>query len=172
MKALLVIDMLNDFILDDGRLTNGENGKKIISFSQEKIREYRDRGDKIIYICDRHEEDDKEFQMFPKHCVVGTKGSEIIKELVPKEGDKVIYKRRYSGFFGTELDLYLREKDIREISIIGVCTNICVLYTTADARNLSYIVNIYEDGVASFNMEAHKFALGEMASTLGANIIR
>ncbi len=171
MKALLVIDMLNDFILDDGKLTNGENGKKIIKFSKEKIKEYREAGHKIIYICDNHEEDDKEFDMFPKHCVMGTKGSEIIDELKAEKGDKIIYKRRYSSFFGTELDLYLREKDIKEISIIGVCTNICVLYTTADARNLGYRVNVYENGVASFNSEGHRFALEEMKSTLGANIL-
>lgn len=172
MKALLVIDMLNDFILADGKLTNGENGQKIVGFCRETIEKHRANGDEIIYICDKHEEDDKEFLMFPKHCVVGSGGSEIIEELKPLEGDKIIPKRRYSGFFATELDLYLREKGISEISIVGVCTNICVLYTTADARNFGYEVNVYERGVASFNMEAHEFALKEIGSTLGARLIK
>lgn len=172
MKALLVIDMLNDFILDDGKLTNGQAGQDIVDFCRQKIDEYRQEGHKIVFICDNHEEDDKEFDMFPKHCVAGSPGSQVIDALDRRPEDKLIYKRRYSAFFGTELDLYLREKVISELSIVGVCTNICVLYTTADARNLVYDVNIYEKGVASFDKEAHDFALKEMGTTLGARIIK
>ena len=171
MKALLVIDMLEDFIDEKGLLTTGEAGTAIIDFIKEKITEYRKGGNPIIYICDNHETDDKEFDMFPSHCVSGTKGSEIISELQPEKGDKIIKKRRYSSFFGTDLDLYLREKKIREMSLVGVCTNICVLYTAADARNLSYDVNIYEAGVASFDKKAHEFALKEMKTTLGCNVL-
>ena len=96
----------------------------------------------IIYICDNHEEDDREFDMFPPHCIAGTEGSQIIQQLQVKDGDKIIKKRRYSAFYGTDLDLYLREKGIEEIYLVGVCTNICVLYTAADARNLGYVMYI------------------------------
>lgn len=171
MKALLVIDMLNDFIEEGGALETGQAGRDIVPFIKSKIDEYREKGYPIIYICDNHEVDDKEFQMFPAHCVKETKGSEIIKDLDAKENDKKIYKRRYSAFFGTDLDLYLREKDIKEISLVGVCTNICLLYTSADARNIDYNVNIYKDGVASFDMEAHNFALKEMSTTLGCMVL-
>ncbi len=54
-------------------------------------------------------------------------------------------------FFGTDLDLYLREKGVDEIHLVGVNTNICVLYTAADGRNINYRVIIYEQGVASFD---------------------
>lgn len=171
MKALLVIDMLDDFIRKGGALETGSAGRGIVSFVREKIDEYRESAYPIIYICDRHEIDDREFDMFPPHCVRGTEGSEIIDDLEVLDSDKIICKRRYSAFFGTELDLYLREKDIREISIVGVCTNICVLYTSADGRNLAYKVNVYKDGVASFDQEAHDFALKEIETTLGCNIL-
>jgi len=171
MKALLVIDMLEDFIDKEGALTTGPAGEEIVDFIQGKIQEFREKEHPIIYICDNHEIDDKEFQMFPTHCVAGTSGSEIIKALEPKDEDKIIKKRRYSSFFGTDLDLYLRENKIDEIYLVGVCTNICVLYTAADARNLAYKVNIYKDGVASFDNDAHNFALKEMGTTLGCNII-
>ena len=171
MKALLVIDMLEDFIDEEGRLTTGPAGKKIVEFIQEKTDEFRKKGYPIIYICDNHEEDDREFDMFPPHCIAGTEGSQIIQQLEVKDGDKIIKKRRYSAFYGTDLDLYLREKGIEEIYLVGVCTNICVLYTAADARNLGYKVNVYRDGVASFDEEAHECALKEMESTLGCNII-
>ena len=171
MKALLVIDMLEDFIDKKGTLTTGPAGADIVDFIKEKIQKFRTENYPIIYICDNHEIDDKEFDMFPPHCIAGTKGSEIIEQLEPKKEDIIIRKRRYSAFFGTDLDLYLREKRINEIYMVGVCTNICVLYTAADARNLDYKVNIYEDGVASFDEEAHNFALKELKTTLGCTIL-
>ena len=171
MKALLVIDMLKDFINKDGALSTGPAGEAIIPFVKEKIEEFRGKNYPIVYICDNHEKDDKEFDMFPPHCIAKTEGSQIIKELEVKEDDKIIMKRRYSAFYGTDLDLYLREKGVNEIYLLGVCTNICVLYTAADARNISYKVNIYKDGVASFDEEAHRFALKEAETTLGCQII-
>lgn len=171
MKALLVIDMLDDFIREGGALETGPAGRSIVPFVKEKINEYRESAYPIIYICDKHEIDDKEFDMFPPHCIRETEGSEIIDDLEVLDSDKIICKRRYSAFFGTELDLYLREKEIREISIVGVCTNICVLYTSADARNFAYKVNVYKDGVASFDQQAHDFALKEIEASLGCNLV-
>lgn len=171
MKALLVIDMLKDFIDEGGALETGPAGRDIIPFIQEKIREFRKSGYPIFYICDNHEVDDKEFDMFPAHCVKGTEGSKIIDELEVLVEDKVIKKRRYSAFYGTDLDLSLRENGVDELYLVGVCTNICVLYTAADARNISYQVSVFRNGVASFNAEAHGFALREMESTLGCKII-
>ena len=170
MKALLVIDMLNDFIKEDGALPAGEAGLEIIGFIRGKTEEFRKNGWPVIYICDSHEPDDKEFDMFPNHCVSGGEGCEIIPELDVLPGDKVIKKRRYSAFFGTDLDLYLREKGVDELFLVGVNTNICVLYTAADARNINYKVTIFEKGVASFDPEAHVFGLKEARNTLGCAV--
>ena len=109
--------------------------------------------------------------MFKLHCVKDTKGAEVVDELAPKEGDYIIPKRRYSAFFGTDLDAYLREMDISKLTLVGVCTNICVLYTTADARMLNYDVEVIKDAVSSFDKDAHEFALKEMVNTLGAKVI-
>lgn len=171
MKALLVIDMLKDFIDEGAVLETGDSGRKIIGFIKEKIDEYRKKGYPIIYICDSHESDDKEFLMFPAHSLAGSAGGQIIDELKPLQGDKIIKKRRYSGFYGTDLDLYLREKGINDISLVGVNTNICVLYTAADARNINYDVIVYKEGVASFNPDAHRFALEEIKNTLGCKVV-
>ncbi len=171
MKALLVIDMLKDFIVEGAVLETGDAGRKIVGFIKEKIDEYRGEGYPIIYICDSHESDDKEFLMFPTHSLASSEGSQVIDELKPLKGDKIIKKRRYSAFFGTDLDLYLREKGINDISLVGVNTNICVLYTAADARNINYDVIVYKEGVASFNPDAHKFALEEIKNTLGCKVV-
>lgn len=170
-KALLVIDMLNDFIQPDGALYIGKSAEMVAAEIQRIIKEAREEEMPVIYICDSHRTDDAEFQMFKPHCIKNTKGGEIIDSLAPRPGDYIILKRRYSAFFGTDLDATLREMNVSELILVGVCTNICVLYTAADARMLNYKVTVIKDGVASFDEEAHKFALREMENTLGVKII-
>ncbi len=162
-SAVLVVDMLNDFIRPDGALYCGPQSEAIVQPITERLEQARERGEGIIYTCDRHRPDDPEFKMFPPHCVAGTVGAEVIAELTPKERDRVIPKRRYSAFFGTDLSL---------IELVGVCTNICVFFTAADARNLAYPVTVNAGRVASFDENAHKFALQQMESVLGVTVVR
>jgi len=171
MKALLVIDMLKDFIDEKGALSVGPAGKKIIPFIKETIEKFRQEGYPIIFICDNHEKDDKEFDMFPPHCITQTRGAEIIEDINVNLEDKIIRKRRYSAFFGTDLDLYLREKAVDELYLAGVCTNICVLYTVEEFCNRDLTVRVYRDGVMSFDTAAHEFALQQMENVLGAEIL-
>lgn len=171
MEALLVIDMLHDFIALDGALTCGPAGEAIVPAVRQAIEDRRAAGDAVIYLCDSHRPDDAEFAMFPPHCLTDTEGARIIPELAPSAGDIRIAKRRYSGFFGTDLDITLREKGVTHIRLTGVCTNICVLYTAADARNLGYEVTVDSRCVASFDEAAHRWALAEMKSTLGCTVI-
>lgn len=171
MKALLVIDMLEDFIDQEGALYVGPSGEELIPFINQKIEEFRSDKAPIIFICDSHEADDSEFAMFQPHCVAGTTGCEIAPAIHVAPGDKIVRKRRYSAFFGTDLDITLRERGVDELYLVGVCTNICVLYTAADARNLGYKVTIYRDGVASFDQGAHDFALREAEKTLGCEVV-
>ena len=108
MKALFVVDMLKDFINKDGALYSGDSSRKIIPFVKEKIEEFHKNEDLVVFICDAHEEDDLEFKMFPKHCVTNTEGAEIIDELPVLENDIIIKKKRYSAFYGTDLDKVLK----------------------------------------------------------------
>ncbi len=170
-KALLVTDMLNDFIRSEGRLYIGETGLEIIDPIQKIIQKAREDRTHVIYICDNHFPHDAEFEMFPPHCLQGTPGADIIDELTPAKGDVILSKRRFSAFFGTDLDLTLRELKVEELFLTGVCTNICVLYSAADARMLNYKVNVYKNAVTSFCNEAHSYALKEMESTLGVKIL-
>ena len=71
----------------------------------------RAAGEPVIYLTDNHVPDDAEFKVFPPHAIAGTKGAEIIPELAPEDDEDVIPKRRYSGFFGTDLDITLRERE-------------------------------------------------------------
>ncbi|MBI2017219.1 MAG: cysteine hydrolase [Candidatus Rokubacteria bacterium] len=171
-RALIVVDMIHDFAHEGGALYCGPSMEKIIPVIQNELDRARAAGEPIVYLTDAHMPDDAEFQMFPPHAIVGTKGAEIVPELAPSEADVVIPKRRYSGFFGTDLDITLRERGIDTLRLVGDCTNICVLYTAADARNLGYAVEVVENGVTSFDEDAHRNALKELEKTLGAKMLR
>ena len=171
MKALLIIDMLVDFIDPNGALYIGPAARDLVPAVKARLEEYRAKGDPIIYLCDHHLEDDHEFEMFPPHSLKGSGGEEIIEDLAPLPGERVIYKRRFSAFFGTDLDLTLRDLGVSEIELAGVCTNICILYTAAEARMHSYAVFVPVKAVASFDQEAHDYALKELDKTLGVKLI-
>jgi nicotinamidase-related amidase len=171
-RALLVVDMIEDFAHEGGALYCGPSMGRIIPVIRDEIDRARAAGEAVVYLTDAHMPDDAEFQMFPPHAIVGTKGAQVIGELAPTAADVVIPKRRYSGFFGTDLDITLREKGVDTLRLVGDCTNICVLYTAADARNLGYAVEVVADGVTSFDEEAHRGALRELEKTLGAKVVR
>lgn len=170
-KALIVIDMLKDFIEKNGALYCGDKVRDIIPFVQKRIEEIRNTGGTVIFLQDNHSEDDPEFKMFPKHCIKGTKGAEVIDEIEINEDDIVIPKTRYSGFYNTELGKLLKEKKIGEVEVMGVCTSICVMDTVGDLRNRDYSVIVWKNGVADFDDESHSFALKRMEKIYGAKIV-
>jgi nicotinamidase-related amidase len=108
--------------------------------------------------------------MFPPHCISGTEEAEIIPELRDYPGE-MIPKNRFSCFFNTTLDDRLKALKPEKLIICGVCTDICVMHTVADARNRDYTVDVPIDCVASFDESGHQFALKHMEKVLGANLI-
>jgi nicotinamidase/pyrazinamidase len=170
-RALVVIDMIEDFVREGGALYCGPSMAQIVPVIQGELERARSGGELVVYLKDDHLPDDAEFAQFPPHAISGTSGARIVPELEPHAADIVIPKRRYSGFFGTDLDITLRERGVDTLRLVGDCTNICVLYTAADARNLGYAVEVVRDGVTSFDLEAHADALRELEKTLGATIL-
>jgi len=174
-RVLLVVDMLNDFMSENGALYCGPGAAKIIEKVSGIVETFTSGGEPVIFIMDAHEPDDLEFHRFPKHCVKDTPGAEIIRELasVITSGSKVelVRKNRYSGFYNTNLEEILQRIKPDEVHVVGVCTNICVLYTVEELCNRDYKVIVYRNGVASFDEEAHQWALKQMETVLGANIV-
>ena len=160
MKVLIVVDMLNDFIDEKGVLSLKEAGYEIVPVIAEKLAEARVNDDIIIYLNDAHDIDDLEFDRFPEHAVFNTWGAEVIEALTPQEDEFVIEKQRYSGFFGTDLELVLNDfVEPTEVEVVGCCTSICVAGTVEELVNRDYKVVVDRKAVADFNPEAHKFFL-------------
>jgi len=168
-NAVIVVDMLRGFFEEAYPLYVGEKACGIIANIQRLLERELAQGSKVFFIGDQHDPDDLEFKIYPPHCVAGSIESEIIPELDVYPGE-VIPKKRYSGFFNTKLEEKLQQLKPDKLIICGVATNICVLYTVADARNRDYDVDVLTDCVASFNEDAHNFALEHMAKVLGARL--
>ncbi len=168
-NAVLVVDMLRGFLKEGYPLYIGEKSRRIISNIQRLLERELEQGSRIFFICDNHDPDDLEFEMFPPHCIEGTVEAEVIPELAKYSGE-IIPKKRYSGFFGTALEEKLKQLKPEKLIICGVATDICVMHTTADARNRDYVVEVPTDCVASLDDKAHRFALSHIEKVLGARL--
>jgi nicotinamidase-related amidase len=171
-EALLVIDMLNDFVLPGAPLEVPDT-RRVLPAIRREVDEARRLGRPVLYICDSHDPDDSEFRRFgwPPHAVTGTRGSEVVDALKPAEGDLVIRKKTYSGFFGTTLEAMLKRLDIGSLRLTGDVTHICVLFTASDAVLRGYDVAVVQDGVAGLAREDHDAALRIMKNVLGVKLV-
>ena len=170
-EALLIIDMLNDFVLPGAPLEVPDT-RKIINNIRREADAARAAGKPVIYVCDTHEPNDKEFAKFgwPPHAVKGTRGAQVIAELAPEDGDVVIPKTTYSGFYDTVLGSMLRALDVDSIRLTGCVTHICIMFTASDAVLRDYKVTVVADGVAGIAKEDHDAALRIMKNVLGVKI--
>ncbi len=172
-RAVIVVDMLRGFLEPGCPLDCGDAARAIIPAVRRKIEEEMARGATVLWVADNHAPDDKEFAIFPPHCIRGTAESEIIPALADLvDPANLLPKTRYSGFFGTDLDARLARLRPDVVTVVGVCTDICVMHTVADARNRDYAVVVPADCVATFDPDAHRFALDHMRRVLGAVVSR
>lgn len=167
--AILIVDMVNDFCKEEGAMPLKE-GKEIYGSIGNLISEARKHGYPIIYLNDWHRPGkyDKEFDKRSPHCIEGTWGGEVVEELAPLEEDYCIRKRRFSGFFQTDLDLVLRELEVKTVIVTGVVTNICVRSTCHDAFFLGYQVIVPSDCVRATGPREQESTLWDIATHFGS----
>lgn len=180
-KLLIVVDMLNAFCYVNGSLakshiTDEYYASAILGPVGHMVDDYRNAKDPIIWLCDAHAKDDKEFDRFPPHAIKGTWDAEIIGELFPKvieqsPHEMVIPKTRYSGFYGTDLEYQLMRIAPNEVTVVGVCTSICCLMTITGLANRDQNIIAPKDAMADFDPAAHDFALEYMKNILGVKIV-
>ncbi len=168
-NAVIVVDMLVGFLEPGHNLYCGDDSRRIIPRVVDLLKRETAAGSRVFFVADNHDPDDLEFEMFPVHCVKGTDETRVIGELAEFDG-AYIPKNRYSGFFNTDLEERLAGLGPDKLVIVGVCTDICVMHTAADARNRDYPVEIPVDCVASFNEEAHRYALDHARDILGVKL--
>ncbi len=158
MRALLVLDMLNDFMT--GKIANPRAERIVPNIQQLLERARADRaGWLVVYANDAHLPDDFELRVWGEHAMAGTPGAQLIPELAAHDGDFVLPKRFYSSFHETGLDPLLRQFGVDRLVLSGQHTNICVRHTTADAFFRGYRVIVPPDAVEAISDENHQSGL-------------
>jgi nicotinamidase/pyrazinamidase len=169
VEALVVIDMLNDFVRPGAPL-EVPAARDIIPCIRRRIARAREERSPVIYVCDAHAPEDPEFEAWGRHAVRGTEGAEVVSELAPAPGDDVVQKTTLSAFFKTGLDGVLEKHGVTAVVLSGVLTNICVYYVAVEAAVRGYEVVVPRDCVAAQSDEEHEFALGQMKKILKTRI--
>jgi nicotinamidase-related amidase len=167
--ALLVVDMVNDFVTG---VFGSPRAKAMVPRLAALLERARAGGVPVIYCSDSHLAGiDVELTVHPDHALRGTWGAEIVPALSPGPGDYSLTKRRYSAFFGTDLESLLRELLVDTVLLTGVATNGCVRHTAADAFFHGFKVVVVEACVESRDEESQRLGLDQMARAYGAQIV-
>jgi nicotinamidase-related amidase len=96
------------------------------------------------------------------HGLEGDETTELADGLDPQPDEYLIRKRRYSAFFGTELEIVLKSYRAERLLLVGALTDVCVHYTFADAHQHDYCCQVVADCVGGSSREAHDAALEAM----------
>lgn len=168
--ALLVVDIL---VTDasDSLYNPGPQEEALVSKAVQVTRAARSAGLPVLFLCDQHIPGvDRELELWGEHGVKGKAHPHPALEPGSGTRDFVIPKRRYSGFFQTDLDLTLRELGVKTVIAVGEDTNICVLHTLADAWNLGYDSVVVSDATRTFLVGTQDGALEHMQRCFGTKV--
>lgn len=165
MKALLVVDVQNDFT--PGGTLATSLGDAIIP----TINQLMDKFPLVVSSRDWHEPECVHFEKWPVHCVANTAGAEFDTLLDHAKIDQDFLKGTdpktdsgYSAFEATSqnLDEYLREKGVTELYVVGIATEFCVKASVFDALKLGYKTYVVTDAISPVSADNAPAALQEM----------
>ncbi|WP_130812087.1 cysteine hydrolase family protein [Olsenella sp. Marseille-P4559] len=168
--ALLVIDVLVTDDADAIYATSPEE-EALVTNATALTQAARRANMPVIFLCDQHIPGiDRELALWGEHGIKGKAHPHPALEAGSGPLDFVIPKRRYSGFFQTDLDLTLRELGVRTVIAVGEDTGICVLHTLADAWNLGYDSIVVSDATRTFLVGTQEGALEHMTRCFGTRV--
>jgi nicotinamidase-related amidase len=158
--ALIIIDMVKDNFDDARHLPITPFAKRTIAPLNRLSAHFRSQGWPVVFSTDAFKPDDFIFQgrMHP-HSLAGTRGAEVIDELNRDIDDLWLPKPRFSAFFNTDLDSWLRERDVTLCAVGGISTHFCVLTTVMDAICHDFKAVLLEDCSAANSDVVHQNTL-------------
>ncbi len=169
--ALIVIDMTKPFV-EEGQPLSCENTRAIVPSVKNLVEQFRKIKRPVLWLVQGHHsvEFDRGKQLsrlWPNTLLEGTSDVEMAAEFDVPENEKVIMKRRFSGFYQTDLECTLRSLGIEQVVICGVFSHACVYTTAFDAFFRDFCVYYPADCTAAPNRELHINALRGIAGWCG-----
>ena len=147
MKALIIVDMLDDFV--DGKLAN-PRAQAIVEPLARLLDHAREDGWVVVFSNDAHDPSDPEMKIWGEHAMAGDPGAQVIPELAAQEGEIISEKHHYGAFDGTGLDEQLRALEVDEVVLTGQHTHICVRHSAYGALIRDYEFTIRRFAVCGF----------------------
>ncbi len=166
--AVVVVDVLNDFV--EG-LVGSPHAITVIEPCQKLIAAARERNVPVVYTNDAHVEEDHELAIWGEHAMKGSQGGQVYAAVAPQEGDIVIEKHNYSGFFKTELDETLKGLGVDSLIVVGLYSNICCRLTCIDGFQNGYKIAIAREAMTSFDESAYESDLEYLKTVAGAEVV-
>lgn len=163
--ALLIIDMVNcfDFTGADAILPRAMQAARAIARFREQVEA---RGWPVIYVNDNFGEWHSERSKLIGRAL--EQHNPVTALLKPDDNDYFIIKPQFSGFYSTNLPVLLPKLGVTRLILTGIATDICVLFTAADAHMRDYRLWVPQDAVAAETDERGRWALEIMANSMGA----
>ena len=160
--VLIVVDMLNDFFERNAALASQRDG--LLAATNSLVAAFRKHGQPVIWVRQEFAPDlhDAFLDMRKNNepiTISGTPGCEILSELDHRAEDVTIVKKRYSAFYGTDLDEHLERINPKALVLAGINSHACIRTTAIDAFQRDYEVIIAEDCVGSYDQEHHEITL-------------
>jgi nicotinamidase-related amidase len=155
--VLLVVDVFDDFTHDDAQALLASFRERGAAMAR-AIALAREAGIPVIYVNDDRDRWDSDAPSLAREAANGP-GGEIIRELLPEQGDHVLLKHRYSAFDHTALELLLEAESAERVLILGAATEGCVVQTALDAREHGLKATILADACATTDQELESTAL-------------
>jgi nicotinamidase-related amidase len=169
--ALLIIDAINDleFPGGAGMLPRAVRMARRIAALKERASAL---GVPTVYVNDNFGRWRSDFRRIVAHGLDdGVTGRPVVELLVPDEADYFVLKPKHSGFYNTTLDLLLEYLGTETIVITGMATDVCVLFTAADAYMRDLHVIVPSDCVTALTPAVHRAALAQMRTVLKADVV-
>jgi len=158
--ALLIIDMVRDNFAENRNLPITPLARAVIDPLNQLIGAFRGQGWPIVFATDAFHEDDFIFKgrMHP-HSLSGSEGAKVVEALDMQDGDLWLPKPRFSAFFNTGLEKWLRERGVSLCAVGGITTHFCVLTTVMDAICHDFKTVLLEDCSAAPSQKIHEQTL-------------
>ena len=143
-EALVVLDMTRDSIAPEARAV--DQRAAILPRTADFLAWGRRSTRPVVFVCSARRRTDRWFLKYWELAnEIWRPGQEPIPELYDARSDLIVHKRRYSGFFGSDLDLTLRELEVGALLLVGWSTSLAVATTAIDAWQLGYPTTIVHD---------------------------
>jgi ureidoacrylate peracid hydrolase len=165
--AVLVVDMVNDYLDPAGAMPLADTDD-VIAATAALVKGAQAAGARVAWVRPGHREAaDGLFRKRIVHAVGESWGAQFHPALHMAPGEQVFRKRRYSAFFQTDLDCYLREHQVRRVVVCGVALNICVRSTVHDAFFLDYDVWVAKDACLATSSRERDSTLYDIETHFG-----